>query len=354
MKKTIAAALLLTSFGGFTHDVEGKTINQCNQPGRTYQSTSITKPDILKSIQQGQYAFRGIKLNQSYQGAIAKLGKPESLELIRDKKGTRIYADYSDYVYTFYSPKRFAKQNDVPVKGITMHLNGKQRILQSELTRILGPSTHQTAVLDEVMNESFNYLHAEHTEISNGFLAESVTMSHLKYTDVINAYYDEETWVPFTKLLPTALTNSALKAMKKGTYTYKGVKLGDMQTTVLKKLGTSNRDEVVGEYLDEEGYQSLDAYYGSNNWIDLTYDAANCDNRFKMDSMSFTYNRVKVSEAKIREVLGKPSDAYTDYYEDDETGDTVYDKTLSYPNLDIYLTKVGKTYYVDSVTYSKY
>ncbi|WP_414049214.1 hypothetical protein [Macrococcus animalis] len=354
MKKTIAAALLLTSFGGITHDVEGKTINQCSKPGRTYQSTSIAKPESLKSIQQGQYAFRGVKLNQTYQRAIAKLGKPESLKLIRDKKGTRIYADYSDYLYTFYSPKRFTKQNDVPVKGITMHLNGKQRILQSELTSILGPSTHQTAVLDEVMTESFNYLHAENTQISNGFLAESVTMSHPKYNDIINAYYNEEDWVSFTKILPTALTNSALKAMKKGTYAYKGAKLGDMQTTVLKKLGTSNRDEIDGQYLDEEGYQSLDAYYGSNNWIDLTYDAANCDNRFKMDSMSFTYNRVKVSEAKIREVLGKPSDSYTDNYEDDVTGDTVYDKTLSYRNLDIYLTKVGKTYYVDSVTYSKY
>ncbi|WP_414055765.1 hypothetical protein [Macrococcus equi] len=353
MKKTIISALLLTSFISFTHPAEAKSVNLCLAPAKTYMSTSISKPSILKSIQAGSYAFRGVKINHTYKSVIAKLGKPETMEIRRDKKGTTVYADYSDYVYTFHSPKRYAKQDDLPVKGITMLLNGKQRILQTELKKTLGASTHKTPVLDEVMTESFNYLHAEYTEISNGFLAESVTMASPKYLDIIDAYYGEEEHMPYTKLTPTALSTKDLVAMKKGTYTYKGVKLGDTNITVKKKLGTSNREVITTENMDSDGYQSLDAYYGSNDWVMLTYDAENCDSRFKLGSMSFTYYQVKVTEAKMRQILGKPLDVYSENYIDEETGHMVYDKTLSYNNMEIYLTKVGKTYFVDSIDYTK-
>ncbi|MCE4956059.1 hypothetical protein [Macrococcoides caseolyticum] len=351
MKKTIIAALLLSAL--YSPHVEAKTVNQCNIPGRTYHSISISHPNSLKKIQKGTYAFRGVKLNQTYQAMTNKLGKPETIDIIRDKAGARVFAGYGDYNYIFYSPKRHLKQSALPLKGVTMALNGKQRMLQSELVRILGQSTHKTPVIDEAMIESFNYLHAEYSEISNGFLAESIAMHHAKYTDIIDEYYNSETFVPFTKLTPTALSAKALKAMKQGTYKYKGVKLNDQRSTVIKRLGTSNRDEMTDEYFDDEGYQTLISSYGTNNWVELDYNAPKCDQQFKLTTMSFRYHQVKVPEAKIKEILGRPIDVDTTDYFDDDLGEQVNGRTLYYPNLSIQFAKSGKHYYVDSVTYEK-
>lgn len=350
MKKTIAALMITASLFTQTPETQAKTVNPCLITGKTYTSQALHQPAVLQQLKKGTYAARGIKLNQSYKYVISKLGKPKSFEMEKRKEGTAVYADYDEYVISFYFPKRSAKLEDTRVVGVTMLIDGKKRILQSDIEKTLGKPDNSTPVENETKTESFGYLHADYTEIANGWLAETITMANPKYLDLINAYYDEGD-AYLTAKPATPLTDKALLSMKKGTYTYKGVKLNEGEASVNKKLPTSNYDEYTAEFLGEDSYQSLDKYYGANDWINLTFDAPRCDSKYNLTSMTFYYHGYNLPEAKIRSLLGKPEDSFSDNYENDFTGVMEYTKTLSYNNLEVELTKKGKTYFVDYVTY---
>lgn len=349
MKKLLAATVLLSTLALPAQEVDAKT-NLCEAPTKYYSSTAVDNEKDLKAIYNGTYSVKGIKLNQSFKYIKSKLGNMDALITIKDKEGTQVTADYGDYELLFKSPKRYTSIDNLKLYAIDITLPDKSRMLRGDLIKILG---EPSAVMPHELfdrTETFNYLHANFSEISNEWLAESITMYHPKLDRLSPVYHKDNFKVNKLKSVSErALTTSQLTAMKKGTFSYNGIRPGMTPASVYKAVGQSNSEEYSR---DEEG-MFLDQYYGIHDWISLSYDAENCDGKYKVYDITFSFEGKKHSESQIRKILGKPASVSSEAYVDDETGKQVYEKYLEYDNVYLTLEKSGKTYYVSELSYQK-
>ncbi|WP_313020049.1 hypothetical protein [Macrococcoides bohemicum] len=348
MKKLLAATLIISALLPTTS--AKAAVNQCEIPGKYYDSKPVDSAQDLKALQNGTYQARGVKLNQSYKYVKSKLGQPETLEIEKDKEGTMIYAGYGDYEFGFYSPKRYITRDSLKLISIEMYLNDKARMLRRDIIATLGEPTGKFHDEDYALEESFNYLHAKYSEISKGYLAESVAMYHPKYDNHSRVFYKGNFRKNHLKNVAEKLpTITELKAMKNGKYSYKGIKPGMLSTDVYKKVGASNTESF---FIDEEG-MTLNQTYGVNDWMMLSYDSEKCDGKYKLYNISFAYEQKKLSEKRIKSLFGKPDDTYgIDTYEN-EQGKVVKEKTVDYDNLSLTYEKTGKDYFVAVVSYTK-
>ncbi len=346
MKKLIAGVLIASSLI-YAPQVDAKSKSLCSIPGKMYDAISIHNDKDLKAINGGKYTFKGVKIGNTMKYVKSKLGKPESFIITKDKTGTTGYLMYGDYTLTFYSPKRFVSDDTLKLSAISILLEEEKRILKRDIESVVGPAKQSNVEIEGEKIDIFNYLGVQYSPISKGKIA---IMAHMMKPSLYQSdsvvSKDNLVGNKLKNLKPKKLTVAELKALNNGKFNYKGLKFGASPATIKKAAGNSNSDE----YTNEEDTHTLTQSYGYKDWIELDYTADKCDGKYISDYLTFDYSKLKVTEKEMRAALGKPSDSYTDSYEDDEKpGKMIYMKTLEYKHLDVNLEKVGKTYYVDYI-----
>lgn len=149
-----------------------------------------------------------------------------------------------------------------------------------------------------------------------------------------------------TSAVSPALTTSDISAMKKGTYAFKGVRLGTTFGSVQKLWGVSGSENV---YRDADGTM-VDWWYGKHDDITLSgYHSKRSASvsGTKVSTIDFTYDtKLPQLTSTLSKALGKPT-----YSETTEPGwiSREYGRYIS-----VELVKENNKWYVFELTYGKH
>ncbi|TDM07447.1 hypothetical protein [Macrococcus lamae] len=307
---------------------------------------NIKSKTVINQMKKGTYAVRGIKLGSPYGYVIKQLGVSKEEMINRSDDYVEVTAAYGNMYISADAEERYASLNDLKVSYLSFNYLPK-KIKQKDMIKLLGKADNteiygdDTKITDDdFMMNDYGHLNVTFTKQKGLWVLESVSVSPVDESDAGKTLKDRKI---------KALTDQELLSMKKGTFSFYGVKPGMNHAEVLNLVGESSDD-----YIYRNGKSvNIIANYGSDNDVTFEYQS-NANQEMVLKTMMWANYNQQSKLSALEKIIGKPTKKTYDSYTSEEDGKNVVYKTFQHfyeKHIVVSGEQSNKVWYVNGITY---